>query len=249
MKGNLMAKGLAKPSVRPLFAQIEELIVDRVRAGEWKPGEPLPSESEFAQFYGVSQGTVRKAVAQMATDNLVVRFRGKGTFVVSQTDERAHSHFFHIHDDDGHKIHPSSRQISCSKRRATRDVERRLQVAAKEEVVVLERLRTFDGEARIFETIIVAASTFPDLCSNLRGSQPNELYPIYESLYGIRVVRAEERLKAVAAEKREAEFLGVEPGTPLLEIDRIAMTYGDAPVEWRRSRCLTADHFYLSLLH
>ena len=243
-----MKKGLAKPSARPLFAQIEELIVDRVRAGEWKPGEPLPSESEFAYFYGVSQGTVRKAVAQMAADNLVVRFRGKGTFVVSQTDERAHSHFFHIHEDGGQKILPSSQQISCAKRRATREIERRLQIPVKEEVVVLERLRTFGSEVKIFETIIVASSTFPDLCANLRESQPNELYPVYESLYGIRVVRAEERLKAVAAGGREADFLGIESGAPLLEIDRIAMTYGDVPVEWRRSRCSTADHFYLSLL-
>ena len=243
-----MTKGLAKPSARPLFAQIEELIVDRVRAGEWKPGEPLPSESEFAQFYGVSQGTVRKAVAQMAADNLVVRFRGKGTFVVSHTDERSHSHFFHIHDDGGRKILPSSQQISCGKRRATQEIERRLQIASKEEVVVLERLRTFDAEVRVFETIIVASAIFPDLCAQLRETPANELYPIYESRFGIRVVRAEERLKAVAASVREAELLGVEPGAPLLEIDRLAMTYGDAPVEWRRSRCNTADHYYLSLL-
>lgn len=243
-----MTKGLAKPSARPLFAQIEELIVDRVRAGEWKPGEPLPSESEFAQFYGVSQGTVRKAVAQMAADNLVMRFRGKGTFVVSHTDEREHSHFFHIHDDSCQKILPSSRQISCSKSRATPVIERRLQVQANAEVVVIERLRTFAGAARIFETIVVAGATFPNLCADLSESPANELYPLYESLYGIRVVRAEERLKAVAADDREAEFLGVQAGTPLLEIDRVAMTYGDVPVEWRCSRCNTADHFYLSLL-
>lgn len=247
-KGNLMTKGLVKPSVSPLFAQIEELIVDRVRAGEWKPGEPLPSESEFAKFYGVSQGTVRKAVAQMAADNLVVRFRGKGTFVASHTDEREHSHFFHIHGDGGQKILPSSRQISCGKRRATREIEARLQLPPKEEVVVLERLRTFDGKTRVFESIVVASSTFPDLCANLRQSAPNELYPLYERLYGIRVVRAEERLKAVAADGREAELLGVAQGAPLLEIDRIAMTYGDVPVEWRRSHCNTADHYYLSLL-
>ena len=60
-----MAKMDAKPMVRPLFAQIEELITARIVAGEWKPGEPLPSESEFAAHYNVSQGTVRKAISQM----------------------------------------------------------------------------------------------------------------------------------------------------------------------------------------
>ncbi len=243
-----MTQGLGKPSARPLFAQIEELIVDRVRAGEWKPGEPLPSESEFAEFYNVSQGTVRKAVAQMTANNLVVRFRGKGTFVASHTDEREHSHFFNIHDEAGHKLLPQSRQIGCDRRRATRDMQSRLKLKDKDDVIVLERLRTIGEEARIFETVVVAHSLFPGLCSDLIEASPNELYPLYESKYGIRVVRAEERLRAVPASAREAEFLEIQEGTPLLEIDRIAMTFGDDPVEWRRSRCNTADSFYLSQL-
>lgn len=243
-----MTKSLEKPLVRPLFAQIEDLILERVRAGEWKPGEPLPSESEFADSYNVSQGTVRKAIAQMAADNLVVRFRGKGTFVASHTDEREQSHFFHLYDDAGQKVLPSSQQLFCGKRRPTREMQQRLNLKEKDEVIVLERLRTIKNHAKIFETIVVAHAMFPNLCTNLLEASPNELYPLYESEYGIRVVRAEERLKAVAADSREAECLGLETGTPLLEIDRVAMTFGDAPVEWRRSHCNTRDHFYLSHL-
>lgn len=243
-----MAKNPVRPTVRPLFAQIEELIVERLVAGEWKPGEPLPSETEFAEFYDVSQGTVRKAVAQMASNNLVVRFRGKGTFVASHTDEREHSHFFHLHREDGVKEFPQSVPVSCAKQQATPEMVNRLGLTIETEVAVVERLRTLNGIARVFETIVVSEEVFPSLCETLRDTLPNEMYPHYETEYGVRVVCADERLRAVAAGPREAEFLNVAVGTPLLEIDRIAMTYGDMPVEWRRSRCHTKDHFYLSSL-
>jgi len=243
-----MPRGSARPVVRPLFAQIEDLLVDRLRSGEWKPGEPLPSESEFAEAYRVSQGTVRKAIARMAADNLVVRFRGRGTFVASHTNEREHSHFFHLHRDDGTKDFPQSRIISCRRRKAGLDMTRRLHLDAGADVTVIERLRVIGGAVRAIETIMVPEERFRGLGAMRGEDLPNELYPLYETRYGVRVIRAEERLKAVAADAREAEALGVTVGSPLLEIDRTAMTYADVPVEWRRSRCNTEKHFYFSAL-
>lgn len=243
-----MAPPAAQPVARPLFAQIEDLIVARITAGEWKPGEPLPSENEFADFYNVSQGTVRKAIAQMAADNLVIRFRGKGTFLASQTIERERSHFFHILRDDGIKEQPKSVLISASRRRANREIAGRLAIEPGSMVAVVERMKVIGDAPRVFETVIVADSTFPNLCEAVAEELPSELYPHYETAYGVRVVRAEERLKAVAATARDAELLQVGPGSPLLEIDRLAMTYGDVPVEWRRDRCNTESHFYQSSL-
>ena len=235
------------PVMRPLFSQIEDLIVQRMTAGEWKPGEPLPSESEFADFYNVSQGTVRKAIARLAANNLVERFRGRGTFVASHTVERERSRFFHLLRDDGAKELPRSVTISCRRRPATREMGRRLGLGPKAMVAVVERVKIIGRVPRVFETVVVAEKTFPDLCAAME-QLPSELYPFYEERYGVRVVRAEERLKAVAANDRDAELLDVATGTPLLEVDRLAMTYGDIPVEWRRSRCNTEQHFYLSTL-
>ncbi len=237
------------PAFRPLFAQIKELIVDRIRAGEWQPGEPLPSEAEFAEFYQASQGTVRKAISEMAVENLVVRYRGKGTFVASHTRERTLSHFFKLFRDDGGKDLPSSRPLSCRRQKATRAMEERLDLERGAGVVVIERVRLLDGAPLIFETVVVPEALFPDVCSSLQDSLPNEFYPYYETRYGVRVIRAIEHLRSVAAEQREAETLDISIGTPLLEIDRIAVTYGDKPVEWRRSRCNTRGHHYLSVLN
>jgi len=243
-----MANAPDQPVMRPLFAQIEERIVERLTAGEWKPGTPLPSEFEFAQYYNVSQGTVRKAIARIADNQLVVRFRGKGTFVASHTTERERSRFFHVHRDDGTKELPESLPVSCRRRLADHAIASRLEIEAGAEVSVIERLRVIGGAPRAFETIVVADHLFPGLRVRIGRALPNELYPFYETRFGIRVVRAEERLKAVAAGPSEAAALSVEIGAPLLEIDRIAMTYGDHPVEWRRTRCDTAVHFYRSEL-
>ena len=78
----------AIPSFAPLYLQIKALLSKSLEAGEWKPGEAIPSEIELARRYNVSQGTVRKAIDALATDNLVVRRQGKGTFVATHTEER-----------------------------------------------------------------------------------------------------------------------------------------------------------------
>lgn len=224
------------------------MIIDRVKAGEWKEGEVLPSEFEFARQYEVSQGTVRKAVAEIADEKLVVRFRGKGTFVATHTHEREHSHFFHIVGNNGVKTLPETRVLTCRRRKANKEIEKRLQLSKGEYVVVVERLRIIGGRPIIFETITVSEKRFPGLCS-FEDSLPNELYPLYESQFQTRVIRADECIRAVPANAREAEALGVEVGMPLLEVERTAISINENPVELRRSRCLTRNHYYQNAIN
>lgn len=244
-----MSESPSSPAFRPLFAQIHELIVERVMAGEWRHEEPLPSEAEFAKFYNVSQGTVRRAISEMTAQNLVVRFRGKGTFVVRHTKEREHSHFFHLVRNDGAKDLPTSKPLSCRSRRSNKEICQRLDLQAGARVGMLERLRLIRGVPVIFESIVVPEAVFPDFAAAFKENLPNELYPFYETGYGVRVIRAVERLSAVPATARVAEGLNLGQGAPMLEIDRIALAYGDKPVEWRRSLCNTKDYKYLSTLY
>ena len=243
-----MAKPPLLPSSQPLFSQIKEMIIYRIKAGEFNTAEPLPSETEFARYYNVSQGTVRKAITEIAAENLVVRYRGKGTFVASHTKQRENSHFFHIVDNNCVKRSPGTRILSC--RLATPAAEMRDQLNCKkgEEVTVIERLRLFDDRPVIFETIVVSRLLFPDLCSVLKKTAPNELYPLYEAEYQTRIIRAEECISAVAADAREAMHLNIEIGKPLLQIDRVAFSIEDNPVELRRSQCNTENNHYQNVL-
>jgi GntR family transcriptional regulator len=238
--------GRPGPDFRPLYTQVRELIVGRVTDGTWKAGELLPSEMRLADEFGVSQGTVRKALDDLEAQNLIVRQQGKGTFIAHHSPQRALFHFFHLVDEDGERQLPTSHDIAVARGRATREEEKRLDLAAGARVVRIERVRDFDGRPVIMESIVVGAGAFPNLGRS--GALPNTLYSLYEERYGVIIHRAVEHLRAVAATAQDARHLDVEEGTPLLEVDRLAVSPDGRPVEWRLSRCDTRDHRYLSNL-
>lgn len=74
-------------SFSPLYEQIKAIILTSLQASEWLPGEAIPSEMELAARYAVSQGTVRKAIDELAAQNLLVRRQGKGTFVATHQED------------------------------------------------------------------------------------------------------------------------------------------------------------------
>ena len=236
------------PDFRPLYAQVQDLLVERLASGHWRPGDLLPSEPRLAEEFGVSQGTVRKALDRLADRNVVVRRQGKGTYVASYTPDRALFHFFHLVADDGERELPESRVVSRRSGRALHLERERLGVAEGAGVVRIVRVRSLRGRAVLAERISVARELFPGLEALAEEDLPNTLYALYESRYGLSVARAEERLKAVEADAEDAALLGLAEGTPLLEIDRVALSYDQRPLEWRVSRCDTRRHHYLSLL-
>jgi len=230
------------PRARPLYAQVKALILRRLISGEWRPGELLPSEFQLADRFGVSQGTARKALDELAADNVVVRRQGRGTFVAAHDHHRELFHFFHLVGADGARRLPESRLVSVRRGLAVRLEAACLGIGRGAPVIRIRRVRSLDGLPAIAETITVPQARFPDL-ADIR-EVPNTLYDLYERRYGITIARAVERLTAVPADERDAKLLEVAAGTPLLQIDRVALALDGNPVEWRVSRCLTATHHY-----
>lgn len=224
--------------------QIKELIVANISEGQWSPGDLIPSEIQLAQELGVSQGTVRKAITELVENNILIRRQGRGTFVAYHDSERALFHFFHIVDDKGHKVLPDSATLSCRRKRASRVQSSKLRLAAGSSVVSIERIRKFDDRATVLETITLPSEPFAKLGSMEACNLPNMLYEMYEKKFGITIHSANEQLRAVAASKHDASLLDLQTGTPLLEIERIAMTLDKTPVELRISRCITSHHHY-----
>jgi GntR family transcriptional regulator len=243
-----MIKPFAAPAFRPLYEQIKILLTQSLIAGEWKPGEAIPSEMELAQRFRVSQGTVRKAIDALASEHILVRRQGKGTFVASHAEPQYQYRFLRVLPDSGEELHPQNKLLELRKGRASAEVARALQVKAGSPVHVIRRVLYFAGKALILDEIVLAAASFPGLSipklEEFRGS----MYSFYESVYDLRMIRAEERLRAVAADAATAGHLEVAPGTPLLCVDRIAYTYGDRPVEWRRGLCRTDGYSYTNEL-
>ena len=237
-----------QPSVEPLFIQIEGLIEARILDGEWNQGEALPSEFAFADYYSVSQGTVRKAINLLAKRNFLERRQGKGTFIKSLTTECEHSHFFHITNRDGEKVVPTTKQLSIKMMAPDSKTETLLSLTRPAQIITIERMRIINGKPGIQEIIKVDANRFSGLDAYLRENTTNELYPLYEQKYGIRILRAEETIEAVNASSRQAKLLDVEAGSALLKITRVAFAFNNEPVETRRSLLITKDWCYHSRL-
>jgi GntR family transcriptional regulator len=239
----------AGPSFQPLYLQLHAMLVEALERGEWAPGAAMPSELALAARFGVSQGTMRKAIDALAADHLVVRRQGKGTFVATHTEEKSSNfRFLRIRRNDGRDEYPRSRLIDVRRARAGAEVGRALELRAGDSVVVLRRVLEYSGEPAVLDEITLPSALFRGLTRARCEAYHGSLYGFFETQCGVRMLRARERLHAVAADAASAAILGVEPGTPLLAVDRVAFTYAERPVEVRRGLCSTRHHHYLNEL-
>ena len=225
----------------PLYMQIKELLISKISKGEWSPGKIIPSEMQLARELGVSQGTARKAITELVENNVLTRKQGRGTFVSNHDTHRALFHFFHITDNEGHKVLPDSSAQHCSIKQASQFEALKLKLKAGANVIKIERVRKIKTIPTIVETITLPAKHFKELGNGKACNLPNMLYELYEKKFGITIHSADEKLRAVAASKHDASLLNLEAGTPLLEIERVALTLDKIPVELRISRCNTRN--------
>lgn len=237
------------PRSRPLYTQIRELLIGRMMNGDWRPGHMLPSEFKIADEYGVSQGTVRKAIEDMEAERLVVRRQGKGTFVVARSLPATHFNFFRIMPDGSDKATPlGNRILLLAKDEATAEEVKALGLKRDAGVFRLHRLRLFKNAPIMIEQIALPESSFPNFEDVYRNDPQPHVYVIFERKFGIVVTTAEEQLRAVAASPEEAAILELAPGAPLLRVDRIGFGIGNQPLEMRTLICNTANFHYRAVI-
>jgi len=236
------------PSYQPLYGQIKALLVSSLANGEWKPGQMIPSESELAGRFGVSQGTVRKAIDELATDRLLLRRQGRGTFVASHAEDRNSTRFLRLRAADGSAEAHVSRLIDCRGDVAGGPAAEALGLDPGEPVVEVRRVLSFAGRPVIHDRIVLPASVFGGLDAATIEAWEGSMYSLFETRFGVRLIRAEEHLTAVVAPRDVAAELQVASRSPLLAVERVAYTYDDLPMEWRLGHYDTTDHFYATTL-
>lgn len=234
------------PTFSPLYRQIKTLILQGLEAGEWRPGEAIPSESELASRFSVSQGTVRKAIDEMAAEKLLVRRQGKGTYVASHNDAgpREAFRFLRLVPENGTLDAPQSVPLECWRAKAGHEAARTLGIKFGAPITIIRRLLKFSGRPVVIEEIYLPGELFVGLDLEMLQEYKGSFYSLLETNFGVRMLRAEEHIRAVAADQANAKLLDVAQGTPLLSIERVSYTYGDRPVEWRQGLYSTAEHFY-----
>jgi GntR family transcriptional regulator len=244
--------GAGTPAFSPLYQQIKSLILQSLQAGEWKPGDTIPSEFELAARFRVSQGTVRKAIDELAADNLLVRRQGKGTFVATHAEQQIQYRFLRLQPDEGDQRSegPAERNIiECRRLRAPAEIARLLGLRSGDPVLQVRRVLAFHGVPAILEDLWLPGIPFKGLTLETLAADRGPMYALFETQFGVRMVRAEEKIKAVAADADAAALLDVAPGTPLLSVERIAHTYNDVPMELRRGLYRTDTHHYRNQLN
>lgn len=245
--GTTDAAALPAPAFSPLYQQIKGLILQSLQAGEWKPGEAIPSEMELAARFRVSQGTVRKAIDELAAENLVVRRQGKGTFVATHAEQHVQYRFLKLMPDSGDRDSegPAQRDVlECRRVRATADIARALSLRSGDPVVQVRRTLSFGGVPTILEDLWLPGNAFKGMNADQMAGYHGPTYAMFELEFGVRMVRAEEKIRAVAADEQAAALLKVARHTPLLSVERVAYTYNDVPMELRRGLYRTDTHHY-----
>jgi GntR family transcriptional regulator len=240
------------PAFSPLYQQIKVLILQSLQAGEWKPSTAIPSEMELAARFKVSQGTVRKAIDELASENLLVRRQGKGTFVATHAERQIQYRFLKLIPDNGdpNSEGPAQRQIiDCKRSRASVEVARALAIRTGDAVLQVRRVLSFSSIPTILEDLWLPAAPFKGLTAERLRDYDGPMYALFETEFDVRMVRAEEKIRAVLPDPEQCGLLKIGPQSPLLSVERTAYTYNDVPMEIRRGLYLTNKHYYRNALN
>lgn len=229
-----MARLRLESSPVPLHHQVYLDLRATLEGGQWRPGDRLPTEREFADRYGCSLITVRRALSELARERRIERTRGRGTFVSRppvELDFEGTMSFTEEMQVRGHD--PETRLIAAGRRRAGARVAEALRLQLGAGTVYLERLRLADGEPLLLEEVHLPEHRFPGLLA--ADLERESLYDVLTMRYGTRIVRARESLEPVALPAREARLLGQDAGRPALVIEGVAFDETGEPVEYARS--------------
>lgn len=232
----------------PLYRAVKRELLRIIEGGGVAPGGALPSETQLAAGYGVSVGTLRRAVDDLVAEHILVRRQGRGTFVATHTSDRFLFQFFHVERSDGLREAPVVELVSFERARLDEESAEALALKPGEPAFQVENRLRLQGRAVVHDRLVISATLFRGLTEKRWRERPSTIYHLYQTEFGITVVRAHERLRAVGADRAASRVLGVPAGQPVLQVRRVALGLGGQPVEWRVSTVVTAHHDYVNLL-
>jgi GntR family transcriptional regulator len=231
-----------------LYRIVKRELLRAIEDGSCPAGDALPSETQLAGAFGVSIGTLRRAVDELVAEHILVRRQGRGTFVALHTEDRFLFQFFHVERSDGLRGSPAVEFVSFNRIRMEEEEAEALQVRVGEPGIQIENRLLLQGRAVVHDRLTVSAQMFKGLTERRFRERRSTIYHLYQTEFGITVTQARERTRAVAAERAAVRLLGLPAGSPVLQVRRTALTFGDRPVEYRVSTINTAQHDYVQLL-
>ena len=214
--------------VRPLYLQVRDALLERIKDGRWKPGANLPSEIDLYRQLGVSLGTLRKALGILESEQLIVREPGRGTFVRNPQADRALARFNPIRGADGAPLRGQVRSRKVKLAQPTPAERTALRLKPGEQVVRIQRIRVHDERPFAYEQTSLSERRFPGLADE--ADFPNELEELVQDR-GIILARAEAKVRVAPAPPAAAQALSVAERAPMLSVERLAFDTDQEPIE------------------
>lgn len=220
---------LSKHVPIPLYHQLKTILLERVKSGELKANDRLPSEDEIAEQYGISKATVRQAIGELANEGVIRREQGRGTYIAEQKIEqgpRALTGF--TEEMRKHGLRSNSKVLKRRVIEADADTAEKLHLTEGDALFELTRLRLADGEPMGLQTALIPLALAPRIENDDLAAS---LYDVLESEYGLVPHTAVETHTAVLVEAREAKLLKVAVGSPALAAERVTYLADQRPFE------------------
>jgi GntR family transcriptional regulator len=218
-------------SESPYYRQLYEILRKDILERHRPAGELLPSESELIDRYQVSRVTVRQAMDLLVQDGLVYRRRGLGTFVAAPKIEQGLTQIISFSEDMRRRgFQAETAILSTNLLSASKEIAEKLGIIPGEEIAFLQRLRLADGDPLSIESSHLVHRHCPGVLESDYAHNP--LREALEYNYDLRLVRATQVIRAIAASEDQAQKLSIAPGSPLFFIERISYSQYDRPIEF-----------------
>ncbi len=224
-----------RSSYVPLYAQVQEAIRDAIQHGDALPGDQLPSEPDLCQLFDVSRTVVRQALVSMEYEGLIVRKKGKGTFIarpkIGESLFQELTGFYQDMESKGER--PVSRVLQQQVIPANTKVAEALGLAVDAPVVIIDRLRSVNSEPIVLVTTYLPYALCPGIVNVDLSNQ--SLYALLERDYSLVIARGKRMIQAIAASEYEAGLLETARGAPLIALESISYLADGTPVEYYKA--------------
>lgn len=234
----------------PLFEQASSTLERLIHEGRWKPGEMLPNEIELAAQFGVSQGTMRRALKRLVDTGVLIRHQGRGTFVtdMSTHEDVVYNRYIRLMPDDPERDDASpeiAKLVVFECVVAPLEITSALELPAGTKVIHARRILSTTSGPVTIDDLWANAEVFSQLTAqNLMHHEEKMLYAFYQRACGVTITRSEDQIKAVMLPERLCQEAGIDQPLPVIEVRRVSFTLGDRPVELRIQHSLTERYHY-----
>lgn len=225
-----------KKSVIPYYYQLKEILKGLIEESILSEGEQIPSENELCQKYEVSRTVVRQAINEMVYEGLLVRKRGKGTYVakpkISGSLMQSLNGFYK--DMIVKDLKTNSEVLDFSIVDAPRKIADRLQLEPGSKTFKIDRLRFVNDEPIVYVITYIPYDLCPNLINEDLANQ--SLYEVMDKKFNLRIYKSRRSIEAVGATEKNALLLGIETGAPLFLLKSISYLQDGMPVEYYEAK-------------